>query len=180
LLLINGVAVRWIAGGVPAVLGLVYSIAGGFLAHSLIPASALGVVAKPLEEMAFHLTAPATIVGLLALLLGFGGALKFYGITRGKDALQLVSPRTYHLLEHRWMDGLYRWYIDSIQRRVAEFIAFLDLLLINGVAVRWIAGGVPAVLGYFTGRSFHRGQTRGYALWIVLGTLFLAWFLIAR
>ncbi len=162
------------------VLGLVYSIAGGFLAHSLIPASALGVVAKPLEEMAFHLTAPATIVGLLALLLGFGGALKFYGITRGKDALQVVSPRTYHLLEHRWMDGLYRWYIDSIQRRVAEFIAFLDLLLINGVAVRWIAGGVPAVLGYFTGRSFHRGQTRGYALWIVLGTLFLAWFLIAR
>jgi len=162
------------------VLGLVYSIAGGFLAHSLIPASALGVVAKPLEEMAFHLTAPATLVGLLALLLGFGGALKFYGITRGKDALQVVSPRTYHLLEHRWMDGLYRWYIDSIQRRVAEFIAFLDLLLINGVAVRWIAGGVPAVLGYFTGRSFHRGQTRGYALWIVLGTLFLAWFLIAR
>ena len=162
------------------VLGLVYSIAGGFLAHSLIPASALGVVAKPLEEMAFHLNAPATIVGLLALLLGFGGALKFYGLTRGKDALQVISPRTYHLLEHRWMDGLYRWYIDSIQQRAAEFIAFLDLLLINGVAVRWIAGGVPAVLGYFTGRSFHRGQTRGYALWIVLGTLFLAWFLIAR
>ncbi|MEY3109629.1 MAG: hypothetical protein RL079_314, partial [Verrucomicrobiota bacterium] len=28
--------------------------------------------------------------------------------------------------------------------------------------------------------SFHRGQTRAYALWIVIGSLFLAWFLIAR
>ena len=78
------------------------------------------------------------------------------------------------------MDGLYRWYVDAVQRRVSEFVAFLDLLLINGVAVRWIGGGVPAVLGYLTGRSFHRGQTRAYALWIVIGSLFLAWFLIAR
>jgi hypothetical protein len=46
--------------------------------------------------------------------------------------------------------------------------------------VRWIGGGVPAVLGYLTGRSFHRGQTRAYALWIVIGSLFLVWFLIAR
>ena len=62
-----------------------------------------------------------------------------------------------------------------------QFIsAFLDLLIVNGVAVRWLGGGVPAVLGYLTGRSFHRGQTRAYALWIVLGSLLLAWFLIAR
>ena len=100
--------------------------------------------------------------------------------SRGADALQVVSPRTYHLLEHRWMDGLYLWYVNSVQRRLAEFVAFLDLLIINGVAVRWIGGGVPAVLGYLTGRSFHRGQARAYALWIVIGSLFLAWFLIAR
>jgi hypothetical protein len=46
--------------------------------------------------------------------------------------------------------------------------------------VRWLGAGIPAVLGYLTGRSFHRGQARAYALWIVLGSLFLAWFLIAR
>ena len=162
------------------VLGLVYSVAGGFLASTLLPAGSLQPIKPALDAIVFHLTAPSTIVGLFSLVVGFFGALKFYGVVRGADTLQVVSPRTYHLLEHRWMDGLYRWYVDSVQRRASEFVAFLDLLIINGVAVRWIGGGVPAVLGYLTGRSFHRGQTRAYALWIVVGTLFLAWFLIAR
>ncbi|MEN9653071.1 MAG: hypothetical protein RL303_791, partial [Verrucomicrobiota bacterium] len=162
------------------VLGLVYSVAGGLFAGALLPAGSLQPVKAALDAVAFHFTAPSTIVGLLSLVLGFFGALKFYGGVRGDDALRVVSPRTYHLLEHRWMDGAYRWYVDAVQRRLAEFIAFLDLLLINGVAVRWLGGGVPAVLGFLTGQSFHRGQTRAYALWIVLGTLGLAWFLIAR
>ena len=162
------------------VLGLVFAVGAGFAAHYLIPASSLQVVHASLEEMHFSFTAPSTIVGLLALVFGFGGALKFYGTTRGTDALQVVSPRIYALLERRWMDGLYRWWIDGPQRRIAEFIAFLDLLLINGVAVRWIAGGATAALGHLTGRTFHRGQTRGYALWIVIGSLLLAWYLLAR
>jgi len=162
------------------VLGLVYSVAGGLFAGALLPAGSLQPVKAALDAVAFHFTAPSTIVGLLSLALGFFGALKFYGGVRGDDALRVVSPRTYHLLEHRWMDGAYRWYVDAVQRRVSEFVAFLDLLLINGVAVRWLGGGVPAVLGFLTGQSFHRGQTRAYALWIVLGTLGLAWFLIAR
>ena len=163
-----------------SVLGLVFAVGAGFAAHYLIPASALQVVDSTLAGMHFSFTAPSTIVGVLALALGFGGALKFYGTTRGTDALQVVSPRTYALLERRWMDGLYRWWIDGPQRRLAEFIAFLDLLLINGVAVRWIAGGATAALGHLTGRTFHRGQTRGYALWIVVGSLLLAWYLLAR
>ena len=162
------------------VLGLVYSVAGGFLASTLLPTGSLQPIKPALDAIVFHLAAPSTIVGLFSLVVGFFGAIKFYGSVRGADALQVVSPRTYHLLEHRWMDGLYLWYVNSVQRRLAEFVAFLDLLIINGVAVRWIGGGVPAVLGYLTGRSFHRGQTRAYALWIVVGTLFLAWFLIAR
>ena len=163
-----------------SVLGLVFAVGAGFAAHYLIPASSLQVVHASLAEMHFSFTAPSTIVGLLALALGFGGALKFYGTTRGADALQTVSPRTYALLKRRWMDGLYRWWIDGPQRRLAEFIAFLDLLLINGVAVRWIAGGATAALGHLTGRAFHDGKTRGYALWIVIGSLLLAWYLLAR
>ncbi|PAZ03195.1 MAG: hypothetical protein CAK89_02785 [Opitutia bacterium AMD-G3] len=162
------------------VLGLVFSVGAGFAAHYLIPASSLQVVDAALTSLHFSFTAPSTIIGLLALVFGFGGALKFYGTTRGADALQVVSPRAYALLERRWMDGLYRWWIDGPQRRIAEFIAFLDLLLINGVAVRWIAGGATAALGHLTGRTFHRGQTRGYALWIVIGSLLLAWYLLAR
>ena len=67
-----------------------------------------------------------------------------------------------------------------MQRRVTEFLAFLDLLLINGVAVRWLGAGVPAVLGYLSGRTLHRGQTRLYALSLVAGTLLLAWYFLAR
>ena len=40
--------------------------------------------------------------------------------------------------------------------------------------------GVPAVLGYLTGRTLHRGQTRLYALSLVVGTLLLAWYFLAR
>jgi len=161
------------------ILGVVFSLAAGFATSFLIPANATVSIAEPLHEMAFSFTAPATWVGLLSLLAGWA-ALKFYGIFPGKDSLQVFSPRTYHLLEHRWMDSFYEWYLQKVQRRVAEFIAFLDLLLINGVAGRWIAAGIPAVLGYFTGRTLHRGQTRGYALWIILGTLLLAWCFLAR
>jgi hypothetical protein len=78
------------------------------------------------------------------------------------------------------MDGLYRWYVDSVQRRVAELIAFLDLLLVNGLAVRWVAAGVPALLGFLAGRVFHGGQARAYAAWTAAGVIFIAWILIAR
>ncbi|NDD70816.1 hypothetical protein EBZ97_02075 [bacterium] len=76
------------------------------------------------------------------------------------------------------MDTIYNWYIDKVQRRFAEFIVFLDLLVINGLAVRWIVGGTFAALGHVSSAIFHRGQTRAYAIWITLGSLLLIWFLL--
>jgi NADH-quinone oxidoreductase subunit L len=162
------------------ILGLGYSIAAGFAADAIIPASSRQVIEKPLQEMAFHLSAPSTWVGLFALTFGLLGSLKFYAIFPGRDSLQVFSPQTYKLLEYRYFDHAYGWYINHIQRRLAEFIAFLDLLVINGLAVRWIAGGFTAAVGQLTSRTFHRGQTRGYALWITLGSLLIIWFLLAR
>ncbi len=161
------------------VLGLGYSLFGGLLAAAMIPASSLATVAEPLRAMAFHATAPATLVGLAALALG-AFALKFYAVEPGRDALRDRLPALYAALERRWMDGLYRWYVDSVQRRVAELIAFLDLLLVNGLAVRWVAAGVPALLGFLAGRVFHGGQARAYAAWTAAGVIFIAWILIAR
>ncbi|MEY4272412.1 MAG: hypothetical protein RL250_1278 [Verrucomicrobiota bacterium] len=161
------------------VLGLGFSVAAGFGATTLIPAAALARVAEPLRAMAFHATSPATLVGLVALILG-GFAFRYYGRAAGVDSLRADLPRVYGLLEFRWMDTFYGWLVDSVQRRVAEFIAFLDLLLINGVAVRWLGAGLPAVVGYLTGRTLHRGQTRLYALSLVAGTLLLAWYFLAR
>jgi NADH-quinone oxidoreductase subunit L len=161
------------------VLGLGFSVAAGFGATALIPAAALARVAEPLHAMAFHATSPATLVGLLALVLG-GFAFRYYGRAAGVDSLRADLPRVYGLLEFRWMDTFYGWLVGSVQRRVAEFIAFLDLLLINGVAVRWLGAGLPAVVGYLSGRALHRGQTRLYALSLVAGTLLLAWYFLAR
>lgn len=159
------------------VLGLVYAVGAGFAAHTLIPSSALKVVESSLAEMSFHLTAPASIVGLSALVFGYL-SFRFYGLFAGQDSLQKKYPPVYHILEYRWMDTFYNWYIDKIQRRIAEFIAFLDLLLINGLAVRWLIGGSVAALGHITSAIFHRGQTRAYALWVTLGSLLLIWFLL--
>ena len=161
------------------VLGLGFSVAAGFAADALIPAAALARVAEPLRAMAFHATSAATIVGLVALALG-ALAFRYYGRTAGVDSLRVDLPRFYGVLEFRWMDAVYGWYVDRVQRRLSEFLAFLDLLLINGVAVRWLGAGVPAVLGYLTGRTLHRGQTRLYALSLVVGTLLLAWYFLAR
>jgi NADH-quinone oxidoreductase subunit L len=161
------------------VLGLGYSLFGGLLAAQMLPASCLTVIAKPIAEMGFHPAAPATVVGLVALALG-ALALKFYAAEPGRDALRERFPRVYDVLERRWMDGLYRWYVDAVQRRVAELVAFLDLLLINGLGVRWIAAGIPALLGFLSGRVFHGGQARAYAAWTAAGVLFIAWILIAR
>ncbi|MFM9001788.1 MAG: proton-conducting transporter membrane subunit, partial [Opitutia bacterium] len=161
------------------VLGLGYSVFGGLLAARMIPGSALGAVARPLAEMGFHATAPATVVGLVALVLG-AFALRFYAAQPGRDALLDRFPRFYGLLERRWMDGLYRWYVDSVQRRVAELVAFLDLLLVNGISVRWVAAGIPSLLGSLALRFFHGGQARVYAAWTAAGVLFIAWILIAR
>jgi NADH:ubiquinone oxidoreductase subunit 5 (subunit L)/multisubunit Na+/H+ antiporter MnhA subunit len=161
------------------VLGLGFSVAAGFAADALIPAAALARVAEPLHAMAFHATSAATLVGLAALALG-ALAFRYYGRTAGVDSLRADLPRFYGVLEFRWMDTVYGWYVDRVQRRLSEFLAFLDLLLINGVAVRWLGAGVPAVLGYLTGRALHRGQTRLYALSLVAGTLLLAWYFLAR
>lgn len=161
------------------VLGLGFSVAAGFAADALIPAAALARVAEPLRAMAFHATSAATVVGLVALALG-ALAFRYYGRAAGVDSLRADLPLFYGVLEFRWMDTLYGWYVERVQRRVTEFLAFLDLLLINGVAVRWLGAGVPAVLGYLTGRTLHRGQTRLYALSLVAGTLLLAWYFLAR
>jgi len=161
------------------VLGLGFSVAAGFAADALIPAAALARVAEPLRAMAFHATSAATVVGLVALALG-ALAFRYYGRAAGVDSLRADLPLFYGVLEFRWMDTLYGWYVERVQRRVTEFLAFLDLLLINGVAVRWLGAGVPAVLGYLTGRTLHRGQTRLYALSLVVGTLLLAWYFLAR
>jgi NADH-quinone oxidoreductase subunit L len=148
------------------VLGLGYSVVAG--AYHGLPAAAAQVLPKP---MAFHLGA-ASAVGLGALLLGLG-ALWFYGRSSG-DALRDAAPGAYRALERRWMDDAYGWWIDKVQQPAVEVLAFLDLALINGLAGKVLAGGVPALLGAASRRLFHAGSVRANAAWFVAGVALIA------
>ena len=63
--------------------------------------------------MAFHATAPATLVGLVALGLG-ALAFRYYGRAPGVDSLRADLPRFYAVLEFRWMDTLYGWLVGAV------------------------------------------------------------------
>jgi hypothetical protein len=148
------------------VLGLGYSVlAGTYLG---LPAAAAQILPKPME---FHLGA-ASAVGLGALLLGLGG-LWFYGRSEG-DALRDAAPAAYRALERRWMDEAYAWWIAKVQQPAVELLAFLDLALVNGLAGKVIAGGIPALLGAASRRLFHAGSVRANAAWFVLGAALIA------
>jgi len=148
------------------VLGLGYSVVAG--TYLGLPAAAAQALPEP---MAFHLGA-ASAVGLGALLLGLG-ALRFYGRS-ADDALRDAAPGVYRALERRWMDDAYGWWIGRVQQPAAEILAFLDLALINGLAGKVLAGGVPALLGAASRRLFHAGSVRANAAWFVAGAGLIA------
>jgi NADH-quinone oxidoreductase subunit L len=149
------------------VLGLGYSIiAGTYLG---LPAASALPLPQPME---FHLSA-ASLVGLGSLLFGLLGALWFYGRSEG-DALRDAAPAAYRVLERRWMDEAYGWWIAKVQQPAAEVIAFLDLAVINGLAGKVLAGGIPALLGAASRRLFHDGSTRATAAWFVFGIFLIA------
>ncbi len=147
------------------VLGLGYSVVAG--TYLGLPEAAARVLPEP---MAFHLGA-ASAVGLSALALG-ALAFLFYGRSQG-DALRDRAPALYGALERRWMDGLYDGYVAKVQQPAAELLAFLDLALINGLAGKVLAGGIPALLGATSRRLFHAGSVRATAAWFTLGALLL-------
>ena len=147
------------------VLGLGYSVVAG--AYLGLPEAAARILPTPME---FHLGV-ASAVGLGALALGLI-ALVLYGRSSG-DALRDRAPGLYGALERRWMDGLYDGYVAKVQQPAAELVAFLDLALINGLAGKVLAGGVPALLGAASRRIFHAGSVRATAAWFTLGALLL-------
>jgi len=147
------------------VLGLGYSVVAG--TYLGLPEAAARILPAPME---FHLGA-ASAVGLVALALGLV-ALVLYGRSSG-DALRDRAPRLHGILERRWMDGLYDGYVAKVQQPAAELVAFLDLALINGLAGKVLAGGVPALLGAASRRLFHAGSVRATAAWFALGALLL-------
>jgi len=149
------------------VLGLGYSVVAG--TYLGFPSASVAALPAPMH---FHLGA-ASIVGLGSLVIGFLGALWFYGRSQG-DALRDAAPGLYRALERRWMDDLYELYLTKVQQPTAEVLAFLDLALVNGIGGKVLGAGIPALLGAASRRLFHTGSIRATAAWFALGAALIA------
>ncbi|MGF1484470.1 MAG: NADH-quinone oxidoreductase subunit L [Opitutales bacterium] len=157
----------------PLVVLAVLALAGGFL--SFWPWG-LGEVIKPTLEGVHESIAEAgsktlvVIVTTLCYLGGLAGSALLYGVGAREDRLAKAVPVVYGFLKQRlWFDAIYAFYVNQIQQRVADLLAFLDLLLINGLLVRGSAG-LAGLFGLL-GRSLHTGSIQGYVWWFVAGTV---------
>ncbi len=153
------------------VLGVVFSAAAKWLLPVLPFAYAFGGYEHLHHEAAEKgLVTPMLITGIAILVVGLGVSIPFYRKLPGKDALKESAPRIYALLERRWMDGLYDWYVASVQQRVAEFYAcFIDKLLLEGLTLRGIVAGVPAMGGFLIRNFIFTGRVGDYAVWFIVG-----------
>jgi NADH-quinone oxidoreductase subunit L len=162
---------NWVMG-IPLAVLAVLSLVGG-LYDTLYPAR----LAEPIQTSLHHLHAAVAaegsktfilIVTSLTYILGLAAAALFYGIGAGEDRLKKLAPALYAFLRGKlWFDEIYGFYVNQIQQRFADLLAFLDLILINGLLVRGSAGvaGLTGLLG----RSLHTGSLSSYLWWVVAG-----------
>ncbi|WOO39486.1 NADH-quinone oxidoreductase subunit L [Rubellicoccus peritrichatus] len=109
-------------------------------------------------------------ISYACILGGFVFTFFFYGLGASEDRLQKKFPSIYKVFErHGWFDDLYDWYVAKVQQRFADFIGFLDLILISGLAVRGTAG-VTGLVGLVC-RSLHVGSLHAYVYWFLLGVI---------
>lgn len=109
-------------------------------------------------------------ISYACILGGFAFCFFFYGLGPAQDRLQKKFLGVYHVLErHGWFDDLYDWYVAKVQQRFADFLGFLDLILISGLAVRGTAG-VTGLVGLVC-RSLHVGSLHAYVYWFLLGVI---------
>ena len=117
------------------------------------------------------------IWGSLAWVVGLAGSLLFYGKGSKSDRLEKNAPKVYSFLEGRlWMDELYAFYVNKIQQRAANFLSFLDDIILRGLIIRGGAG-LLGIVGVGL-RILQVGRLNAYYLWFFVG-LILLWFYAA-
>ena len=110
------------------------------------------------------------ILGSLAWVIGLGVSLLFYGRGSSEDRLELKFPKVFAFLKGRlWIDEIYDFYVNTIQKPVAEFLSFADEVILRGIIVRGCAGLV-GILGVGF-RLLQVGKLNNYVLWFFVGLL---------
>jgi len=109
-------------------------------------------------------------ISYACIIGGFAFCWFFYGRGASQDRLQRQAPWLYSVFEkHGWFDDVYDWYVAKVQQRFCDFLGFLDLILISGLAVRGTAG-VTGLVGLVC-RSLHVGSLHAYVYWFLLGVI---------
>lgn len=110
------------------------------------------------------------ILGSLAWVIGLGVSLLFYGCGSSDDRLESKFPKVFAFLKGRlWVDEMYQYYVNNLQKPVSDFLAFADEVILRGIIVRGGAGLVGIFgVGF---RLLQVGKLNNYVLWFFVGLL---------
>ncbi len=111
---------------------------------------------------------------LISAILSLGGLLAaffiYYRPGKTIDTFEKAAPGVYGVLREKlWFDEIYDWYVRAVQQRVANLVAILELVVIQGVLVRG-SGGVAGLIG-LAARRAHTGSLNTYFYWFAAGVL---------
>ena len=153
----------------PLLLLAALAVLGGYT--SLYPAS----LAEYLHHNVAHPEgAEHTMMMALSAGLSLGGLLIaflfYYRPTRNVDTMQRNVPALFAFIRGKlWFDELYLFYVNKVQQRVANIVAFLEQVFIQGLFVRG-SGGVTGLVGIAL-RRMHTGALNTYIYWFAAGVL---------
>jgi NADH-quinone oxidoreductase subunit L len=154
------------------------------------------------DESPLVMTGPLIVLGLLALIGGYGFfARHFVAIPQEKGGLTTVpamaitamvlgsgvaiavyrnrasEPLEINLLRRGfYIDDLYRWLINWTQELLARIAAFFDRWIIDAVAVRGASGGTWGIGALL--RLLQVGNLQAYAFLFGLGIVVLIYFAV--
>jgi NADH-quinone oxidoreductase subunit L len=117
------------------------------------------------EEVAMLIVSSLLSLGGLAIAWAL-----YYRPAKNEDTLQRATPTLFNLLRSKlYFDEVYLFYVKNVQQRVANIVAFLEQVLIQGLFVRG-SGGVATLVGIAARRS-HTGSLNAYLYWFATGVI---------
>jgi len=168
-------AVFALIGGV---IGINETIAGQFVSGE--PAAAgehtLTLVQKLTEP--FTHAPVAAIVGLLAVVVGFFAARKFYAGAKSDPLPAKLGKLSLAMQNRFYFDEIYEATVIRIHDTIATISDWIDRWLVEGLCIGLVRGGTD-----LTGRALRLVQTgnlQTYAFLFILGVAVVLWLMIGK
>lgn len=153
----------------PLIVLAILSLFGGMIAW--YPEALAGILhGVPHAEGAAHKMVLYSSIGAVALGVVIGFLIYKPGV--GEDMLEKNARPFFNFLRARlWFDEIYGAYVEHVQERLAQMLAFLEHLFISGLFVRGSAAGA-GLLG-IVAKGMHSGNLHTYVYWFFAGLVAL-------